>query len=164
MPISIILIIISIFSLAFAYSSEHFFGLLPCILCIYQRIPYFIIILFAAISLIFRGKMRRILIFACGLLFLVEAGIAGFHVGVEKGLWKLEDGCQSSDPIPTTLEEMRNQIIGKPAAPCDKPQFIFLGLSMAAWNLLFSGFWAVVTLVLLFRGGRRSSRNLVALK
>ncbi len=135
MHISIFLILLSIASLAFAYISEHVFGLLPCILCVYQRIPYFVIILL--VSLVFKGKMRLLLVALCGITFLVGAGIAGFHVGVEHGKFHLEGGCEDANPVPTSLEELRNQLIGRPAAPCDKPQFVFLGISMAGWNFIY---------------------------
>ncbi len=39
-----------------------------------------------------------------------------------------------------SIEELRKQIIEAPAVRCDDPQFIFLGLSMAGWNMLFSLF------------------------
>ena len=146
MHISIFLVLFSAASLAFAYISEHVFGLLPCILCIYQRITYFVIIFFGLLSLAFKGKMRLLLVALCGITMLTGAGIAAYHVGVEHGKFKIEGGCESNDPVPSTLEEMRNQLIGKPAAPCDKPQFIFLGISMAGWNFFFSSFIGLYTL------------------
>lgn len=151
MHISIFLIIISAVALGFAYISEHVFGLLPCILCIYQRMPYFVIIALSALSLAFKGRVRLALIALCGLTFLVGAGIAAFHVGVEKGKFHMETACVDTNPAPTTLEEMRNQIIGKAAAPCDKPQFVFLGISMAGWNFFFSAFSAFFTLRMVWR-------------
>ena len=87
----------------------------------------------------------------CGITLLIGAGIAGYHVGVENGKFHLENGCESSEPVATTLEELRNQLIGKPAAPCDKPQFVFLGISMAGWNFFFSAFAGIYTLMIVFR-------------
>ena len=151
MHISIFLVLVSVFSLGFAYISEHVFGLLPCILCIYQRIPFFVVIGIGILSLIFKGKIRLVLVILCGISLLTGAGIALFHVGVEHGTFQLGDGCESTDPKPTSLEELRNQLIGKPAAPCDKPQFVFLGLSMAGWNFFFSGFLGISTLLIVWR-------------
>lgn len=151
MHISIFLILLSIASLGFAYTSEHVFGMLPCILCVYQRIPYFMIIIFAGLSLAFKGIGRLIMVALCSLTLLVGAGIAGYHVGVENGKFQLEHGCESSDPTPSTMEELRNQLIGKPAAPCDKPQFVFLGISMAGWNFFLSSFAGLYTLMIVGR-------------
>ena len=154
MHISIFLILFSIASLGFAYTSEHVFGLLPCILCVYQRIPYFIVIFLGLISLVAKGRLRMFFIALCAVTFLVGAGIAGYHVGVEHGKFQTEGGCELSDAVPTTIEEMRNQLIGKPAAPCDKPQFVFLGISMAGWNFFFSSFIGAYTLLMLWRKWR----------
>ena len=154
MHISIFLALISAAALAFAYTSEHVFGLLPCILCVYQRIPYFVVIALSLLSLVFKGKIRMALVALCAITLLVGAGIAGFHVGVEHGKFHLENGCEDTNPVPTTLEELRNQLIGKPAAPCDKPQFIFLGISMAGWNFFFSALIGAYTLLLVWRKWR----------
>lgn len=90
----------------------------------------------------------------CGLTFLVGAGIAVFHVGVEHGKWQLEDGCVDTNPVPSSIEELRNQLIGRPAAPCDKAQFVFLGISMAGWNFFLSAFAGAYTLMLVIRKWR----------
>lgn len=154
MHISIFLLLFSLASLAFAYTSEHVFGLLPCILCVYQRIPYFVVILFALLSLLLKGRKRMILVALCGVVLLAGAGIAAYHVGVEHGKFHLDGGCESTGPVPSTLEEMRNQLIGKPAAPCDKPQFIFLGISMAGWNFFFSSLVGAYILLMVWRKWR----------
>ena len=151
MHISLFLVLISVASLGFAYISEHVFGLLPCVLCIYQRIPYFVVIALGLLSLVFKGKIRLILVVLCAFSLLTGAGIAMYHVGVEHGKFQLENGCESTDPAPSTLEELRNQLIGKPVVPCDKPQFVFLGLSMVGWNFFFSGFLGVSILLLVWR-------------
>lgn len=160
MHISIFLILYSIAALVFAYTSEHMFGLLPCILCVYQRIPYFVVIFLGLLSLMFKGKVRLFLVALCGLTFIIGAGIAIYHVGVEHGKFQMEGGCESTDPTPSTLEEMRNQIIGKPAAPCDKPQFVFLGISMAGWNFFFSSFIGLYTLGLAWKMHKILKRKL----
>ncbi len=154
MHISIFLVLLSFVSLAFAYTSEHVFGLLPCILCVYQRIPYFVVIAFGLISLLFKGQMRMLMVALCGLALLSGAGIAAYHVGVENGKFKMTDGCVSTDPVPTSLEELRNQLIGKPAAACDKPQFVFLGISMAGWNFFVSALIGAYTLLMVWRKWR----------
>ncbi len=101
--------------------------------------------------------MRMVLVALCAVTFLVGAGIAAYHVGVEHGKFQLEGGCESTDPVPSTLEELRNQLIGKPAAPCDKPQFVFLGISMAGWNFFFSSFIGAYTLLMVWRKWREES-------
>lgn len=134
----IIVLLSSIAALAFAYTAEHVYGLLPCILCIYQRIPYFINIFLVPYALILNNKLKLVLLVLCAISYLSGGLIASYHVLVEKGVIKLETSCEQQGESATTIEEIRNQLIGKPAAPCEKPQFVFLGVSMAGWNALFS--------------------------
>jgi disulfide bond formation protein DsbB len=155
MHISIFLILFSSLSLALAYTSEHIFGMLPCILCIYQRIPFFVVIALGLLSLAFNGATRLVFVALCAVAILAGACIAAYHVGVEHGKFHVEGGCESKDAPVSTLEEMRNQLIGKAASPCDKPQFIFLGVSMAGWNFFFSSFIGAYTLILVWRAFRQ---------
>jgi disulfide bond formation protein DsbB len=160
MHLSVILIAVSALSLIAAYVSEHVFGLLPCVLCIYQRIPYFVIIGVCVLSMFVEGQKRAVLLAIAGITFWVGAGIAFFHVGVEQGVFVLEEGCVDSLSEIGSLEALRNAIVGKPAAPCDEPAFVFLGLSMAGWNFFFSFAWGLLTLNLTLRSWRayRDSR------
>jgi disulfide bond formation protein DsbB len=152
--ITLFLLLFSVLALAGAYTSQYVFGMEPCILCLYQRIPYFFVILLSTASLFVRRsqKLRLFMIALCGVALVVGGGIAFFHVGVESGKFSLTDGCDiGSEAVPSTLEEMTTQLLGKPNVPCDKPQFVFLGLSMAAWNFLFSTSFGFITLINVFR-------------
>jgi disulfide bond formation protein DsbB len=159
MHISIFIMLFSALALGFAYTSEHIFGLLPCILCIYQRIPFFIVILLSLISLACHGKTRLVLVALCSIFILIDAGIAGYHLGVENGKFHVDGGCEAGDTKPTTIEEMRNELIGRAAAPCEKPQFVFLGISMAGWNFFFSSFIGGYTLILALRSLRDTKKT-----
>ncbi|PIR34413.1 MAG: hypothetical protein COV36_00890 [Alphaproteobacteria bacterium CG11_big_fil_rev_8_21_14_0_20_44_7] len=37
------------------------------------------------------------------------------------------------------MEDLRAQILEAPIVRCDEPTWFFLGLSMAGWNVLYSG-------------------------
>jgi disulfide bond formation protein DsbB len=149
--ISLFLFIYSFSALAFVYTSQYAFGLMPCILCMYQRLPFFAVLLVSAISLFIKNKFRLVLVALCGALLLVGTGIAFYHVGVEQGKFEVEGGCEAGSEIPSTLEEMTTQLLGKPNVPCNKPQFVFLGVSMAGWNFLFSGAIGLMTLIMVGR-------------
>lgn len=70
-------------------------------------------------------------------MFLVNAGIAFFHTGVEQHWWAGLETCSGGGSEPQTLEELRQQLFTAPAARCDTPAFVFMGLSMAGWNVLY---------------------------
>lgn len=135
------LILISVMPLLAVYISQFFFGMEPCILCIYQRIPYFLIIAVNIIAFFVKKRsLKKVIICFSILALLTGAGIALFHVGVEKGRFIMD--CYSAVDTTADIDDLRKILMGKPTVPCDKPQFVFLHISMAGWNFLYSGFLA----------------------
>jgi disulfide bond formation protein DsbB len=119
----------------------------------YQRLPFFAALLFSFISLFIKNRFRFVFVVLCSLLILTSAGIAFYHVGVESG--KIQsDGCEVEGDTPSTLEDLTAELMGKPSVQCDKPQFVFLGISMAGWNFLISGSFGLMTLIMAFRSYR----------
>lgn len=153
---SLILMLFAAFvALIFAYISQYIFGYQPCILCLYQRIPFFIIIIFAAVGIVSK-KFSKVLLICCLLLLAINAGIAIYHVGVEQKIFAGPSVCSSSDLNNfDDIEELRRAITKTKAIRCDEPQFFFLNLSMAAWNFLYC---ATLTLYFLFNFQLRTNR------
>ena len=151
--ITLFLFLFSVMALSGAYISQYVFGMEPCILCLYQRIPYFVIILLSGIAIFLKKlqSLRIFLVFLCSISLLVGGGTAFFHVGVEQGKFSLSDGCEVGGEAPSTIEEMTTQLLGKPNVPCNKPQFVFLGISMAGWNFLFSSSFGLISLIMSVR-------------
>ena len=130
-----------------AYIAEYGFDLKPCHLCLYQRIPYLAVMFASLLAFVFREKPKlwKILIIICAILFFIGATIAFYHVGVEHHWFEGLTSCSSQQQIPKTVEEMRAQLLATPIVRCDVPAFVFLGLSMAGWNMLWSALLGVVT-------------------
>lgn len=135
--------------LGFALVSQYGFGLYPCELCLAQRVPYALIMALGVVAFFVkqpRGWMR--LAVACAALFLIDAGIAYYHFGVELHIFKGPSACTASTE-PQTLEEMRQQLLNAALVSCDQPMVHVLGLSMAGWNALAAGacgaalFWSL---------------------
>lgn len=149
------LLISSLMSLGAAYLAQYGFGLKPCILCLYQRVPYGVVIV-SSLCLCIRMEsavLKNILYGIVLLSLLVGAGIAFYHMGVEYKWFAGPDTCSGQGgAVPKTLEEMRAQLIGTKAVRCDQPQFLFLSLSMAAWNMLWSLFLAAITCMGIMKG------------
>jgi disulfide bond formation protein DsbB len=139
-----ILFLAAAIPLAAAYISEYGFGLKPCELCIMQRIPFFVVIGLTVAYAIFRIPQKFIcyLVAACGLAFLTNAGIAFFHVGVEFKWWRF--GECSANINSSSFEAFKAAILAAPTVRCDEPQFKFLGISMAGYNVLLNLFYSAV--------------------
>lgn len=128
-------------ALVAALVSQYGFGLPPCELCIYQRWPYVAVALLGVLGC-WRvrsvGALKLLLLMAAA-LFVLDAGIAGYHVGVEKGVFEGLESCGAGGfASGASLEEMRQQLLAAPVVSCKDPMFVLLGLSMAGWNLLYA--------------------------
>lgn len=85
----------ALFALVFALTAQYGFGFKPCVLCLWQRVPYALVLPIALTGFLHvRLKpWRSALLLACALCFLVDAGIAAFHFGVEQRWWLGTTGC-----------------------------------------------------------------------
>ena len=147
----IFLLCAAIFALVFAYISEFVFELKPCVLCLYQRKPFFAIIALCALQLAFfrNKKAEKFFFFCCLALLALNIGIASYHVGVEQKIFQGPTTC-SADELNNlqNVEELAAALAQTKAIRCDAPSFVFLGVSMAGWNVFYSLFLLIAALFL----------------
>ena len=145
------LIAAAILALSLAYIGQYFFSLRPCQLCLYERKPFFAIIAFCTLILVFfKSKQSKKIAIFCSLIFLaINASIAIYHVGVEQKIFKIHDSCISTiQENYNSIEELKTLLEQAPLARCDEPDFFFLGLSMAAWNVFYCLGMLLISVVL----------------
>ncbi|HTH15411.1 MAG TPA: disulfide bond formation protein B [Magnetospirillum sp.] len=143
-------LIASAFALAFALVSQYGFGLKPCVLCLTQRIPFVVAGALGALALFgTMARWRRALIALAALAFLVNSGIAVYHVGVEQKWW--HSSCAPTEEGPIDVNDLAAMMSKPVEARCDEPAWEWHGITMAAMNIPFSACLALVTLVLLRR-------------
>lgn len=140
-------------ALAGALIGQYGFSLYPCELCIYQRYPYGMIIAVAGLALLI-SRFRRVALMLCALLFVMDAGIALYHSGVELDIFEGPTTCSASGKGEQTLEELRAEILGAPLVTCKQAMAYFFGLSMAMWNVLFASFMSIVMMVIIYKRRR----------
>lgn len=126
----------SILVVGSAVASQYIGGLEPCILCYYQRYPWYAAIAVALLALALPGKARAGLLGLCALLFVAGAGIAAYHVGVEHKIFEGPASCGSVTITGQSIDALRAQLIGKPVVRCDQPAWTLFGVSMAGYNLV----------------------------
>jgi len=120
-----------------AYFMEYYFLLVPCDLCIKQRILHASILILTILILltynVFKLKFLMILILNC--FWFLSASLAFYHFGIEKKLWQGFSECSSKL---TFNENTLNQILSKSPIRCDEPQFEIFNISLAGWNGVLS--------------------------
>ncbi len=140
---------VSVAALANAYIAQYALGLEPCILCLYQRVPYAIAGVLGLVALFVPAQRMRA-VAAAGVVFGIGAAIAIYHVGVEEHWWASAAVCGGSGggQEPATVEELRQMLLNaKPAKACDEVDWTLFGHSMATYNvgvslaLAFVSFW-----------------------
>lgn len=127
-------------ALGAAFTAQYGFGLRPCVLCLYQRVPYGLAAILAGLALLPAlgptAKLR--LLGLCVLLFLVNSGIAWFHVGVEEHWWAGLAGCTGGSPQANSIEDLQRMLAGPPPPRCDQIPWALFGISMAGYNVFAS--------------------------
>lgn len=129
-----------------ALIAQYGFGLYPCHLCVLQRYPYVAVIAVVAI-VYWLPRWQWLALWLCGGLFLLDAGIAFYHTGVELEWFPGPDACSSNGSGGETLEDMRRAIMEAPLVSCSQAMAHVFGLSLAAWNALFATSAAVLTVM-----------------
>ncbi len=139
--IALAIALMGLATIAAALWFEHVVGLQPCLLCLYQRWPYYAAIPLAlAITLLARqpGPARAGLALI-GLIFLAGAGLALYHVGVEMGVFAGPTGCGGEAAARAgDMDDFMRQLETVRVIDCSQPAWIFLGISMAGWNAVIS--------------------------
>jgi len=132
-------ILASFFPLALAYFVEYVLHHQPCILCLYQRIPYFLIFILSICFFFFSDKFTCSAAFMITTLLIISAALAFYHIGIEQGFFEETAACRHSNKItPLSLEELKEQIMHTKAKSCKEIDIKILGFSMAQVNLIYS--------------------------
>ncbi|MBO6947486.1 MAG: disulfide bond formation protein B [Rhodospirillales bacterium] len=119
-----------------AYISQFGFGYEPCVLCVYQRIPYGVVIALGVLALfVKKPDIRRLIPLFAGLAFLIGSGIALYHVGVEQLWWESAAPCGASGAAVTNTQDFLAALQKKPEKSCGDIDWTLFGISMATYNV-----------------------------
>jgi len=140
-----LIFIYSVTALCFALVLEHIFGLLPCRLCTYQRIPYLLIIIIFIIQLIFRPS-DKIIITLISLCLLGELYYALNHSLLSLGIIN-SSGCESAVKLPSDLNDLRNALQNNTLiVDCENANKKFFGLHLSTYNAFASLIFLILIL------------------
>lgn len=127
-----------------AFAFQYIGGLVPCVLCLYQRWPHAAAVLIGLLGLKIGGRVLPLL---GALAAATSAAIGAFHVGVEQKWWDglatctvdTLSGVSGADLLNTDLT------VGAPVR-CDAIPWEMFGVSMAGWNVIVSGLLVLIWL------------------
>jgi disulfide bond formation protein DsbB len=129
---------------------QYVVGLLPCVMCMWQRWPHRIAIALAALGL---AIPNAIIAWLGAASALVGAGLALLHTGVERAWWDGPQVCGASaaqDLGSLSVDELFDTTSGPQLVLCNEAAWHFLGLSMASWNglicLALAAIWIAAAL------------------
>jgi len=151
----------ALIALTSAYIAQYGFNFQPCILCLYQRVPFFLIIAIVTLALISKNKkFQQLTFYLCLIGLMTNVVIASYQVGVEKKIFRGPDSCSANQSLNeiTDIDQLRETLMKTKAVRCDEPQFFFLKLSMAAWNAIFCAMLSAM--MLLLRNYNRRASNM----
>jgi disulfide bond formation protein DsbB len=129
---------------------QYVVGLLPCVMCLWQRWPHRIAIALAVLGL---AIPNAIIAWLGAASALVGAGLALLHTGVERAWWDGPQVCGASaaqDLGSLSVDELFDTTSGPQLVLCNEAAWHFLGLSMASWNglicLALAAIWIAAAL------------------
>ena len=120
-----------------AFFLEFYLSLIPCDLCIKQRIVHASILILSLLifPLYSFSNLKFIMSSILNLLWLGSSSLAFYHFGIEKKLWQGFSECSSNLIF---NENTLDQLLSKSPIRCDETRFELLSISLAGWNGILS--------------------------
>jgi len=135
----------SIVSILFAFYLQYILGHAPCKLCIYQRVPYYLIIAIGLINLLF-NKYLKFSLFLISILLLSELFISGYHTLSTFGIIEYT-GCESAT-LPTDINQLKEALLNDSlVVTCSNANLKFFGIPLSLYNTLFSAFFLLIIIL-----------------
>lgn len=144
-----------------AWGSQIFGGLVPCELCLEQRLAYYWGLPVLALVVILWNRLPRTAL-VIGLLiaaavFAWGTYMGSYHAGVEMKLWPGPTACTGTG-VDISFSDLSN-INATRVVPCDAIQWRdpVLGITLAGYNALISATIVLALLAAAAIGGRKAS-------
>jgi disulfide bond formation protein DsbB len=147
-----------------AWGSQLWGGLVPCELCLGERLPYYWGLPILAVVLILWNRLPLAVWYIAMLLvaaiFVWSIYLGVFHAGVEWKFWPGPTACTGNG---TSLDlNQLNDLNAVKIVQCDQIQWQFLGISLAGYNALMSLLIVVLLAVALLDQFRRRRTTVAA--
>lgn len=123
-----------------AYYMEHFMGVVPCQMCLYERNIFMGVAAFSFLSFfLIPARFHSTALVILGFVFMGGALFAGYHVAIQQKWVELPAFCASNDfSALDSVDSLREQLLNTPLVRCDQVTWTLFGLSLAAYNAILS--------------------------
>ena len=133
----IAILLVNILVILSALFIEFFLKVKPCILCIYQRYPYYIIT-FLSLIYFLKKDLKILLILLIILTSLASITLSTYHAGIETGLIEETTSCKTSLNNNLSKDAILKQLESNLASSCKEVSFKLFGFSLASINIILS--------------------------
>jgi disulfide bond formation protein DsbB len=146
----LIVLVLALATILGAWGFQLIGGYVPCKLCLEERVPYYVgvpLALLTVIAVLLRAPtwLVRALLAVTALVFLYDLYLGGYHAGAEWGFWPGPSDCgQSAAGQAATTGDLLKQLQNIHVVSCTTASWRF----PAGWGLSFAGWNAAVALVL----------------
>lgn len=135
--------IVAAATLAGAWFFQLVLEILPCPLCLEQRYAYYLAVPLGVLVAIAAAKEAPRPLLLAGLVLLGaaalwNAGLGGYHAGVEWGFWQGPTDCTGPIVDLSRGGGLLARLDSVKVIRCDEVQWRFLGISLAGYNVLIS--------------------------
>ena len=129
----------SVIALTSALIAEYYFDLQPCVMCLKQREPYYIIITGFILVMILKWQDKIWFYVGVQILSIYGLFFSLWHVGIENKILAGPSSCSGGLNISTNTLSLKEQIISKAVINCEEVAWSIFGFSAATMNsiLLF---------------------------
>lgn len=142
---------IAALTLAGAWFFQLVLDIRPCPLCLEQRYAYYLAVPLGVLVAWAAAKHAPRAVTIAGLAILAlaalyNAGLGGYHAGVEWGFWQGPTECTGPVLDLGKAGSLFDNLDKVKVIRCDEVQWRFLGLSLAGYNVLISLLIAVLAI------------------
>ena len=128
---------INIFIISVTLFIEYSLKIKPCILCLYERYPYYLILLFCSLFFL-NNNWKNQLIILIVLTSISSFFLAGYHAGIEYGLINELSNCKVIANNNISKDILVKELENRLSSSCKEVNFKLFGLSLASINTIVS--------------------------
>ena len=131
------ILLINVLVILSALFIEYILKVKPCALCIYERYPYYLILIFSALFFLKNNWTNQLMLLIVTTSF-VSIFLAGYHVGIEYGLINELYSCKTEISKNLSKDILLKELQSNLAPSCKEVSFKLFGLSLASINMIMS--------------------------